>query len=541
MQKYKNNLIKPFYLSISYNNFSSKIKEVRVRFAPSPTGKLHIGGLRTAFYNYLFAKKYNGKYLLRIEDTDQDRIKENSISNIIESLRWAGIEADYGPHKKQSDDEEQAGGDWFQSKRLHLYHEHIEILLKSKKAYRCFCDENRLTLLRHNAAKRQEKIGYDGKCRNLSDSTIEKYMNENRKHVVRFKLDDKDIMYNDLTSGKHISNPGKQEGDFVILKSDGFPTYHFANVVDDHLMRISHVLRGQEWQLSTAKHIALYEAFNWKHPEYAHLPLICNKDGSKISKRQDDIDLLSFREKGYMPESILTYLTSIGGGSKVNILSDDSFFKSKNKIIDELVLNFDEKKINGRSVKLNQELLDNLNKKFLKLKLGNTKGKSELTLELKNLVEKKNFQKMNPNYFKNEYLENVIYCTQDRIYKLSDLVDNNEFAFLWTDMSNFNTETKSNISFNLILKLIDYLEEFLNRPNICLKNKDTLKKELTCIFDQIKMDSNDKKINFWHLTRLVIIGSVQGPSIFEIFNILGVDTLIYRLKIAKEFFLLNNK
>ena len=123
------------------------------------------------------------------------------------------------------------------------------------------------------------------------------------------------------------------------------------------------------------------------------------------------------------------------------------------------------------------------------------KGKSDLTLELKNLVEKKNFQKLNPNYLKNEYLENVIYCTQDRIYTLSDLVNNNEFAFLWTDMSNFNTETKSNISFNLILKLIDHLEEFLNRPNICLKNKDTLKKELTCIFDQIKTDSNDKKIN----------------------------------------------
>jgi glutamyl-tRNA synthetase len=160
----------------------SSIQEVRVRFAPSPTGKLHIGGLRTAFYNFLFAKKYNGKFLLRIEDTDQDRLKENSIENIIESLKWAGIErififlvfslkikiylfffdvADYGPHKKQPDDQEQ-GAPWFQSERIQFYHEHVEILLQKKKAYHCFCDENRLILLRHNAAKRQEKIGYDG-------------------------------------------------------------------------------------------------------------------------------------------------------------------------------------------------------------------------------------------------------------------------------------------------------------------------------------------------------------------------------------------
>lgn len=268
--------------SCRYNSVES-LNEVRVRFAPSPTGKLHIGGLRTAFYNYLFAKKYNGTFLLRIEDTDRDRLKENSIENIIESLKWAGIEPDYGPHKVQPDDELQ-GGPWFQSQRLKFYHKHVQVLLESKHAYRCFCDENRLILLRHNAAKRQEKIGYDGKCRHLSEQTIQKYLREKKPYVIRFKLDDRDIMYNDLTSGKHVSNPGRQEGDFVLIKSDGYPTYHFANVVDDHLMRITHVLRGQEWQLSTAKHIALYEAFNWKYPVFAHLPLICNKDGSKISK-----------------------------------------------------------------------------------------------------------------------------------------------------------------------------------------------------------------------------------------------------------------
>ena len=160
------------------------------------------------------------------------------------------------------------GAPWFQSKRLELYHKYAQVLLDSKKAYRCFCDETRLELLRRNAAKRLEKMSYDGKCLHLDESTVKSYMEEGRRSVIRFKLESRDITFEDLTVGKHSSNPGKQEGDFVIIKSDGFPTYHFANVIDDHLMRITHVLRGTEWLLSTPKHIALYEAFDWIPPKF---------------------------------------------------------------------------------------------------------------------------------------------------------------------------------------------------------------------------------------------------------------------------------
>jgi glutamyl-tRNA synthetase len=285
------NLIKKSLLTFKSNSKCSiysqsndnLIKNVRVRFAPSPTGKLHIGGLRTAFYNYLFAKKYNGTFILRIEDTDQDRLQKDSVANIVETLKWVGIMPDYGPHIARADDLDQ-GGPWIQSKRLNLYDDYVKVLLENKKAYKCFCDQGRLDLLKKNAVKQQIKISYDGKCRHLSDEAIQKNINEGRPYVIRFKLDDIDVVYNDMTTGVHKSNPYKTEGDFIIIKSDKYPTYHFANVVDDHLMKITHVLRGQEWQTSTAKHILIYEAFGWKYPSFLHLPLICNNDGSKISK-----------------------------------------------------------------------------------------------------------------------------------------------------------------------------------------------------------------------------------------------------------------
>jgi glutamyl-tRNA synthetase len=304
-----------------FKRFNSS--QVRVRFAPSPTGKLHIGGLRTAFYNYLFAKKHNGVFLLRVEDTDQERLVPNSVENIVESLNWAGIQPDYGPHMPKPDDIEQ-GAPWIQSKRLELYNRHGKELVDKKKAYVCFCDETRLEMLRRNAAKRHESLKYDGKCSHLSEDTIQKYLNEKRPYVIRFKLEDRDVSYEDLTNGIHKSNPGKIEGDFIILKSDKFPTYHFANVIDDHAMRVTHVLRGQEWQASTAKHILLYEAFGWTHPVFGHLPLIFNNDGSKVSKRQGDTDVMSYRTRGYTKETLLAYLSTIGGGVKLNILDEEN-------------------------------------------------------------------------------------------------------------------------------------------------------------------------------------------------------------------------
>jgi glutamyl-tRNA synthetase len=526
-------------LSTSTSSFSKnkQFDEIRVRFAPSPTGKLHIGSLRTAFYNYLFAKKYNGKFLLRIEDTDQERLKKDSIENIVESLDWAGIRPDYGPNISNADDSTQ-GAPWLQSKRLDLYQKYADQLLRENKAYMCFCDETRLELLRRNAAKRQENLKYDRKCAHLSKETLEKYLAENRSYVIRFKLDDKEITYEDLTNGMHKSNPGKQEGDFVIIKSDKYPTYHFANVVDDHLMRISHVLRGQEWQISTAKHISIYEAFGWQPPVYAHLPLIFNNDGTKISKRQNDIDVLSYRNKGYMRETLLAYLSTIGGGLKINLLEDFSPLNLKNNdFMNVLVENFDETKINIKPIKLNQTLLDNFNRRFIQLKLK-TESKNDLIDRLRELVKHK-YSNINEFYLSDEYLNSVLTWSQDRIAKIDDLCTNEEtFSYLWLDMNSLKID---NLNLQQTLRFVENLNDHLKKldQELFREGGESFKSELKIIFKSFKLeksqDAKKKSSNPWELTRLILIGTLEGPSVVELFSLLGKTNVLHRLEIAKNF------
>lgn len=519
---------------------SSSIAEVRVRFAPSPTGKLHIGGIRTAFYNYLFAKKYKGTFILRIEDTDQERFKQGSVDFLLESLKWVNITADYGPHLKNTKDKEQ-GAPWQQSERLHVYKKYSEELLKSKKAYRCFCHENRLELVRREASRRQEKISYDGRCRHLDDETVQKYLNEGQSSVIRFKLDDRDIVFNDLTVGVHSSNPGKNEGDFIIVKSDGFPTYHFAHVVDDHLMRVTHVLRGQEWLLSTPKHIALFEAFGWKNPQYGHLPLICNSDGTKISKRQNDIHVLSYRDRGYFPETILVYLSSIGGGLTSNVQESESFFQSSKSVLPTLIDLFDETRISNKSVKLNQDLLDRLNRRFLELKLKEDSESQLLINHLGRLLTEK-YSNLPERYLEENYLRTVLNWSIERIFKLDDLVNDSSFNFLWTDMSNLlSDEAINSQTRQQILELIENLELHLTDSS-CLffTDKSQFKKEMSLIFKQTKSSSkvkSEKKVNYWQMIRFILTGNEQGPPVFEIFSLLQKENIIYRLEIAKKRFI----
>ena len=227
-----------------------------------------------------------------------------------------------------------------------------------------------------------------------------------------------------------------------------------------------------------------------------------------------------------MPQSILAYLSSIGGGSKLNIFSDELFFKNTKSVLTDLVSNFDETKISGRSIKLNQELLDNLNKKFLKLKLNT--DRTDLVAELKILVQTKKIN-VNPYYLTDEYLSNLIYWTQDRIHKLSDLVEDSQFSFLWTDMSNFN-KNKASVQLEQIVELVQHLNGYLKNSSTNLEDKEKLKQELKSLFENI---NNNKKVNYWQLTRLVLIGSLQGPSIVEVLNILGKKNACYRLKIAE--------
>ena len=280
---------------------------VRVRFAPSPTGELHVGGLRTALFNYLFAKKNGGQFILRIEDTDQERHVEGTEQGIIEILEWAGIPPDEGPHIGGP------YGPYRQSERLAKYREAVDTLIARGNAYKCYCSPEELDEMRKGQQARGLPPKYDGRHRNLTEEQRERFEAEGRKPVVRMRIPDRDerIVVNDAIRGNVAFN-SSQLDDQVLLKSDGFPTYHLAVVVDDNAMEISHILRAEEWLPSTPKHLLLYRWLEFAEPVFAHLPLLLNDDRSKMSKRKGDVAAGDYRRKGYLSDALVNFLALLG-------------------------------------------------------------------------------------------------------------------------------------------------------------------------------------------------------------------------------------
>lgn len=292
--------------------------EVRVRYAPSPTGYPHIGNIRTALFNWLFARRMGGRFIVRIEDTDQSRKVEGAVEQVLESLRWLGLDWDEGPR---------AGGDcgpYFQSQRLDLYQGHARRLVESGHAYPCYCSAERLARMRAEMAERREsQRTYDRHCRGLGAAERARLEAQGAVPVIRFKVPEggqttfHDLIRGDIT----FDNAGLD--DLVLLKSDGYPTYHLANVVDDHHMGISHIMRADEWLSSTPRHVLLYAASGWTPPLYAHLPMILGPDKSKLSKRHGATALLEYRDEGYLPEAIFNFLALLGWSldDKTDIIS----------------------------------------------------------------------------------------------------------------------------------------------------------------------------------------------------------------------------
>ncbi|TVY62259.1 Mitochondrial glutamate--tRNA ligase, partial [Lachnellula suecica] len=294
----------------------------RTRFAPSPTGYLHLGSLRTALFNYLVAKATGGQFLLRIEDTDQKRTVPDAEERLYKDLEWAGIEWDEGPTIGGP------YGPYKQSQRTAIYREHAEKLLHSGSAYRCFCSPERLHTLAEHRQKQGQPPDYDRTCAHIPKEHSDDRASKGEAHVIRLKVPNKYPVYKDLIyglvrqrgdsklKGSKSVNLGSYE-DPILLKSDGFPTYHLANVVDDHLMKITDVIRGSEWMSSTPKHLALYEAFGWQPPSFAHVSLLVDKDGAKLSKRTGSIDLAEWRDKkGIFPETLTNFVSLLGWSHK---------------------------------------------------------------------------------------------------------------------------------------------------------------------------------------------------------------------------------
>lgn len=336
----------------------AKRNKVRVRFAPSPTGFLHVGGLRTALYNYLFAKKQGGKFILRIEDTDRMRLVPGGMENIMRTLSRVGLKYSEGPvFEGDKIVEEGSYGPYIQSQRLKIYQDHALELVKNGWAYRCFCAPERLDSLRAEQEAAKKPLRYDRLCLTRPKKETEEKLSRGDRFVIRQRMPDTgETEFEDLIHGKIVTKNEVLE-DHVLQKADGYPTYNFANVIDDHLMRISHVIRGEEFISSTPKHALLYKAFGWNLPKFVHLPLLLNADRSKLSKRQGDVAVEDYLKKGYLPEALLNFVALLGW----NPSGEQEIFTLK-----ELIKSFEIEKVNKSGAIFNLEKLDWLNGMYLR-------------------------------------------------------------------------------------------------------------------------------------------------------------------------------
>jgi len=478
--------------------------QVRVRFAPSPTGHLHLGGFRTAIYNYLFAKAHNGQFILRIEDTDQSRLVPGAAQRLENVLNWSGIQPDESPA---------AGGQhgpYFQSKRLEIYKKHASDLIDKGHAYRCFCTEKRLELLKREATRTRQPNKYDRRCHGLSPSDIEEKLAQNTPHTVRFLLTPETMPFDDLIYGHFSHNVFDTEGDPIIMKSDQYPTYHFANVVDDHLMKITHVLRGVEWQVSTPKHLQLYKAFGWDPPVFGHLPLIMNKDGTKLSKRQNDLHLETLKSGGYYPDSVINFVTSVGGGFEERDYKLDQVYS-----LDELITKFDIRKVHTASCKIEMDRLDITNRCVIKDMLKNEQSKIEIVKLCRDVITQKVFELgLHIDNIDDETIMRYLVWGQDRINKLGDIVGD-DLMFLWVRPC--KDDMVISIEESTIEKVIQIINE--TEEEKIMKSLKKLSKEIRIQFPVLMKE-----------LRMLITGKAEGPPITELIAILGAEVVMKRLK-----------
>lgn len=327
------------------------MKKTRTRFAPSPTGYMHIGNLRTAIFEYLIAKKDNGDFILRIEDTDQTRKVEGAIDFIYDTLSLCRFKIDEGPNN------EGEYGPYIQSERIDIYKKYALELVEKGAAYYCFCTEERLDKLREVASLNKQAFMYDGHCRNLSKEEVDEMLAKGVPYVIRQAMPKTgETIVSDVVYGDIVINNSVLE-DQILIKSDGYPTYNFANVIDDHLMNITHVVRGKEYLDQTAKYNLLYDAFGWEKPEYVHVAMVLGEDGSKLSKRNGDASFMDLYNEGYLPDAIVNYLVLLGWSPETN----QEVFS-----MDELINAFDPKRISKSSSQYDVKKLNWFNAQYIK-------------------------------------------------------------------------------------------------------------------------------------------------------------------------------
>jgi glutamyl-tRNA synthetase len=466
-------------------------KKVRVRIAPSPTGDPHVGTAYIALFNYIFAKKNKGKFILRIEDTDRARFNKESENGIIKYLKWLNLSWDEGPDIGGS------FGPYRQSERS--YGDYADLLIKKKKAYLCFCSEDRLKDLRDRQRNLKLPPGYDGKCRDLSPSEIEKLLSERLPYTIRLKMPKTGkIVFKDLLRG-NIEFDATKIDDQILIKADGMPTYHLANVIDDYKMGITHTIRAEEWIPSTPKHIILYEAFGWEAPKWVHMPLLRNSDKSKISKRKNDVSLEYYYEEGYLKEAMLNFLALMGYRPS----------KEEKFSIKDMIDNFDFSKLHLGSPAFDINKLRWLNREYIK-----SYSIKDLAKELKRYIKDSSITDI-------KVYMNLIEELRISSYTLKELADN-IIIHLERPYTKF--------------KELDSIYNISNKPefkdvlNVFMGVIISSEKDPLTLIEMLKKSLDLPSKEIFPAIRIAITSLSKGLELVKILKIYGKEELLLRTR-----------
>ncbi len=479
-------------------------KDVRVRYAPSPTGIPHVGNIRTALFNWLFARHNGGSLIVRIEDTDQARTQEGAIQAILESLRWLDIDWDEGP---------EVGGDfgpYLQSERLDIYDRYARKLLESGAAYHCYCSAERLKAARDEQSRLKQMPVYNGRCRDVSEDEA-KASGDTDIPVVRFRVPTgRTITFNDRIREK-VSFDSDILGDFVLIKTDKFPTYHMANVVDDHLMKISHVLRAEEWLSSTPRHLLLYEALGMIPPQYGHLPIILGPDRSKLSKRHGAAALLDYRGLGFVPDAMVNYLALMGWS-----LDDHTELFARNELVEHFAL----ERVGKTGAIFDITKLSWMNGVYLRdMPAGRFVEDALPILESK-------LPPAVPRPLDRAYAERVLPLLQERIKTLEELPE--IAAFFFADEISHDPAA-------LIPKKMDR-DATISALNAAATNLDPLESwdpdSLEALLRPLAPDLGIKTGQLFGALRVAVTGRTAAPPLFDTMSVLGRERCMKRIQDA---------
>ncbi|NLN75663.1 MAG: glutamate--tRNA ligase [Armatimonadetes bacterium] len=476
----------------------------RLRMAPSPTGSPHIGNIRTAVFDYLYARHTGGTFILRIEDTDRNRFVEGALEEMMYALRWMGMQWDEGP---------EAGGDfgpYFQSQRLDIYHQYADRLVEQGRAYRCYCTRERLEEMRKVQEAAKLPPGYDRRCRNLSKEESGTLAQENPNPVIRFAMNrDGTTELDDVVRG-HVSFRNDLQDDFIIIKADGFPTYHFASVVDDHLMKITHVVRGDEWLSSAPKHVQIYEALGWQAPVWVHPSLILDESGKKLSKRSEaQTRFLSYIEDGYLPEAMLNFLATMGWSA-----GEDRKLYSREELIEKFAL----------------EGITNHPAIFDLAKLNDLQGEYIRMLAVEQLADMIQPRLQQAGYIGDSlagddisYLLRVTALIQDRLVLLNEAAD--MVSYFYSDEFEYDEKgARKHLAKDTTPAILKAVISKLSDVNSWTVGD--IESAMRAVADDLAVKAAD----IIHPTRMAVTGRTWGPGLFELMEVIGKSRVVARLE-----------